>query len=122
MLEADEVIFNFSSHPLSLIEKYALSLGLKFCFNPMKLDYVNHFVACEKLFLSLKSNPIYGCNIDSLNQIRSNIKLLSFNPYYSFETKISEQHQSFIDTLKKTFYQRKPNCNRTGQRKWRCTH
>ena len=100
-LEADKVIFNFSSHPLSLIEKDALSLGLKFCFNPMKLDYVNHFVAFEKLFLSLKSNPIYGGNIDSLNQIRSNIKQLAFNSYYSFKTKISEQHRNFIDTLKK---------------------
>ena len=100
-LEADTVIFDFSSHPLSLIEKDALSLALKFCFTSMKLDYVNPFVAFEKLFHSIKLNPIYGGNIDNFNQNRYNIKQFAFNSYYSFKAKISEQHQNFIDTLKK---------------------
>ena len=100
-LEPDKVIFNYSSRTLSPIEKDALSLGLKFSFNPLKLDYIRHFVAFEKIFSSLKSNPIYRGNIDSLNCLRSSVKQLAFNSYYSFKSQISQQHKGFIKALKR---------------------
>ena len=49
LLGPEDVIFNFSKHKLSEPEKDALSLGLKYCFNPIKLDYVDFFLSFEKL-------------------------------------------------------------------------
>ena len=72
----------------------------------MKLDYKNHFVSFEKLFLSLEFNPRYGDNIYSLNQMRSYIKQIAFISYYSFRTEIFEQRRTFI-YIKKNFLQTK---------------
>ena len=52
-LSPDDVIFNLTNKVLSDDQKNALSLGLKFCFNPMKLDCTRYFLAFESLFRKL---------------------------------------------------------------------
>ena len=52
-LYPDKTIFKLSSHSLSRLKKDALSLALRFCFNPFELKYVEYFGAFKKLIKSL---------------------------------------------------------------------
>jgi len=99
-LKPDEIIFNHSSHNLSESEKEALSRGLKYSFNPVKINYTRHFLAFEKIFRTLSENSIYNRTVDSLNYVRSTIKHLAFSSYYGFVSSVSQHDKSMIETLK----------------------
>jgi len=99
-LKPDDVIFNHSSHKLSEPEKEALSHGLKYSFNPTKINYTRHFLAFEKIFKTLSENSIYKRSVDSLNYVRSTVKHLAFSSYYGFVSSVSQYEKSLIRILK----------------------
>ena len=68
-----------SSYTLSPLEKDSSTLGLRFCFNKLKMNNIKHFVAFDDLFKSISSNQILSSNVDSLNRVRSTIKKRAFD-------------------------------------------
>ena len=92
-------IFNFSSRKLTA-EEEALSFGLKYSFNPLKLNYTEFFLAFEKLFRTLKNEEIYNSTVDSINHVRSTLKNLALKTYYSFKPELSSFHKSVMSTIK----------------------
>lgn len=48
-LIADKVIFNFSNRTLSNEERESLKLGLQFGFPVNKVNFVDHYLHCEKV-------------------------------------------------------------------------
>ena len=44
LLKLEDVIFNISEHKLTEDEKDAMGLGLRYCFNPIELNYVDFFL------------------------------------------------------------------------------
>ena len=48
--DLDKVIFNYSSHKLSDIEKKVLARGLNFALPPVKLNYGHSLTSFELLF------------------------------------------------------------------------
>ena len=91
---------------LSLIEKEALSLGLKYCFKPHKLNYTTFFLSFEKLFRQLSTNSIYKCIPDALNFVKTRLKDIAFRNYYDFHPSISK-HQARITSALKSLSSRK---------------
>ena len=100
LLGPEDVIFNFSKHKLSEPEKDALSLGLKYCFNPFKLNYVDFFVLFEKLSQKLSQNPIFSEGIDSSNRINASFKQMTLSTFHSFKSKTSRQQSKALVVLK----------------------
>jgi len=99
-LSPDDVIFNLTKKVLSDDQKNALSLGLKFCFNSMKLDYTRYFLAFENLFRKLDSCKILQVFPDSKTYFKSNLKTIALKYFYSFKPKISQYHRKLVESLK----------------------
>ena len=100
LLGPEDVIFNFSKHKLSEPEKDALSLGLKYCFNPIKLDYVDFFLSFEKLSRKLSQNPMFSEDIDSCNRINASLKQMALSTFHSFKSKTSPHERKTMALLK----------------------
>ena len=99
-LPIDKIIINISFYTLIDIQKEALSLGLKFRFNPIKIDYTGYFLSFEKLVRMLVAENIFQCIPNSLDYVKTNIKSIALKYYYSFRSKLSPYHKSLIDALK----------------------
>ena len=54
----DKVIFNYSSHRLSDIEKNVLVRGLNFAIPPMKLNYGDYLTPFELMFQDVTKLPV----------------------------------------------------------------
>ena len=65
-------IFNFSNKVLTPFQKEVLNNGLKFCFNPGKIKYVNYFSSFDKLYQQLSVNKLREIIPDAQDYIRSN--------------------------------------------------
>ena len=100
-LSPDELITNLSSTSLTDLQKEALGLGLKFRFNPLKIDYTQYFLSFEKIARILAREDIYECIPNSLNYVKINLKSIALKYYYSFKNNISPYHKSLIESLKK---------------------
>ena len=100
-LKPSEVIFNRSSKVLSEKEQEALVQGLKFGFNPCKLNYMNYFfLSFERLYSIISRQPIYNNTIDSLNHIKASFRNIAYKSFYSFRSNLFEHYKSMIATLK----------------------
>ena len=96
----DQIIFNLSSKILTPLQEEALSLGLKFCFNPLKLNYAQYFSAFENLYKTLSFENIRNCIPNSVDYVKSNIKTIALKNYYSFKSNLSPYHKSLISSLR----------------------
>ena len=76
-LPVESIIFNKSHKILTAAHYEALSLGLKFCFNPIKLNYVKYFSAFEALYRRLSTCKLYASMPDALNFIRAKLKTIA---------------------------------------------
>ena len=96
----NKIIFNLSTKKLSPVQEEALSLGLKFCFNPLKINHTSYFRSFENLFKTLSSETIFNCVPNSLDYVKSNLKSIALKNYYSFRSCLSPHHKSLISSLK----------------------
>ena len=99
-LSPESVIFNLSERCLTDNQKEALSYGLSFSFNLLKLNYTNHFLAFENLYKQLASQTLYSSIPDALAYVRTRIKNAAFKSYYSFKSNVSDHHRNLIQSLK----------------------
>ena len=100
ILPPHKVVFNMSSSSISPLQEEALSLGLKFCFHPFKINYSQYFTSFEKLYKMLSSDKIQDCLPNSLRHVQLNLKSIALRYYYSFQSKLSDHHKSLISSLK----------------------
>ena len=96
----NKLIINLSSEVLSREQTEALCLGLKFCFNPLKLDYTRYFAPFEYLHDKLMSKNIYELFPDAPNYFSANFRTIALKYYYSFKPRISHYHQKLISCLR----------------------
>ena len=99
-LPPSKVVFNLSSSTITPQQEEALSLGLKFCFHPLKINYSRYFASFEKLYKTLSSEKIQECMPNSLRHVQLNLKSIALRYYYSFRSKLSNHHKSLISSLK----------------------
>ena len=98
--DPNKVIFNFSSHKLSDIEKKVLVRGLNFALPPVKLNYGDYLTPLEFLFRDVAKPPVSD-NI--LEGLKVEIKREAFSLYdnYSFwdERNISKEEHVALKGL-----------------------
>ena len=98
--DLDKVIFNYSSHKLSDIEKKVLVRGLNFALPPVKLNYGDYLTPLEFLFRDVAKPPVSD-NI--LEGLKVEIKREAFSLYdnYSFwdERNISKEEHVALKGL-----------------------
>ena len=98
--DPNKVIFNFSSHKLSDIEKKVLVRGLNFALPPVKLNYGDYLTQLEFLFRDVAKPPVSD-NI--LEGLKVEIKREAFSLYdnYSFwdERNISKEEHVALKGL-----------------------
>ena len=97
--DPNKVIFNYSSHKLSDIEKKVLARGLNFALPPVKLNYGDYLTPLEFLFRDVAKLPVSD-NI--LEGLKVEIKREAFSLYdnYSFWDKRNiskEEHVALKD-------------------------
>ena len=83
-LDPDKVIYNFSSHKLTEVEKSVLSKDLQFALPPERLDYAGYMLLFELLSPDIKTN-----NLTKSQSSSTKSKLLdtTFTSYSFFERK-----------------------------------
>ena len=99
-IPADKLIINLSNEVLSNEQKNALCLGLKFCFNPSRLNYTRYFAAFEFLHNKFLTKKIYEIFPDASNYFSSNLRTIALKYYYSFKPSISLYHRKLISCLR----------------------
>ena len=99
-LPPDKVIFNFSQRILTDAEKEVLSLGLKYCFHPRKLNFTKYFLSFENLTKQLFRNEIYECIPNALSYVKSSVKTIAFKYYYSYKSPASIREKRYRSILK----------------------
>jgi hypothetical protein len=92
---------------LSSEETEALSLGLKFSFEPSKLNYLSHFLSFERFYRSLSYEQMHNKTNDLMNYLRSTLKQVAFSTFYSFTSCLSTHHKQFLRILKDLALDRK---------------
>ena len=96
----DKVMFNYSSHKLSNVEKNVLAKGLNFALPPVKLNYGDYLTPFELLFRDVTKLSVPE-NI--LEQLKLEIKREAFSSYdnYSFwnELNISKEEHKALQSL-----------------------
>ena len=75
-------------------------MGLKYCFNPIKLNYVDFFLSFEKLSRKLSQKLIFSEGIDSCNRINASLKQMALSTFHSFKSKTSRQQSDAMVVLK----------------------
>ena len=65
--DPQKVIYNFSSHKLTEVEKSVLSKGLQFSLPPKKLEYSGYMLPFELQFRNIKSNGLTTSHNSSTN-------------------------------------------------------
>lgn len=99
-LNANDVIFNFSSRSFSTGEIDALAHGLKFSFASHRLNYQSHFLSYERFYRQLPCEQMYNRTVDAINLVRSALDQIAFSSHYSLSHRLSPYHKRFIATLK----------------------
>ena len=98
--DPDKVIFNYSSHRLSNVEKNVLARGLNFALPQVKLNYGDYLTPFELLFRDVTKLPVPE-NI--LERLKVEIKREAFSSYdnYSFwdELNISKEEHKALKSL-----------------------
>ena len=84
----DKVIYNLSSKILSSEHKEGLSLGLKFHFAPLKIDYYRYFSSFKVLLKKLTTRTISNDTPDSFILFKSKLKNIALKYYYSSKPNI----------------------------------
>ena len=77
----EKVVINLSSKKLTDQEKEVLSLGLSFGLPNLKLNFIQHFFAFEKLIISVKNSIKSRSN---LNNLLHNIGAIAYDSYNDF--------------------------------------
>ena len=93
----NKVIFNQLDYVLTNEEKEALTLRLKFNFNPTKLCNTRFYSGFKNLNYQLSKVPVRNCIPDVLNCFKYLYYIKSFN---SFRPKLSAHHRRFISSIK----------------------
>ena len=98
-----DIIYNFSSHPLTKNQEALLLKGLNFSIPPKKLRYEDYLVNFELLYRDLSEFDVTNEKlIFAKNELR-NIALSSFNVYnkknHKFENLTQDEHQAFLELL-----------------------
>ena len=98
--DPDKVMFNYSSHKLSNVEKNVLAKGLNFALPPVKLNYGDYLTPFELLFRDVTKLSVPE-NI--LERLKVEIKREAFSSYdnYSFwdEPNISKEEHKALQSL-----------------------
>ncbi len=82
--DPEKVIFNFSSHQLSSLQKKVLCRGLNFSLPPSKLDYSDHFLQFEVFYRSICSLPVFGAD---QTLVKTRVKDTALSSFHSFNPK-----------------------------------
>ena len=98
--DPDKVIFNYSSHKVSNVEKNVLARGLNFALPPVKLNYGDYLTPFELLLRDVIKLPVLE-NI--LERLKVDTKREAFSSYdnYSFwdELNISKEEHKALKSL-----------------------
>ena len=98
--DPDKVMFNYSSHKLSNVEKNVLAKALNFALPPVKLNYGDYLTPFELLFRDVTKLSVPE-NI--LERLKAEIKREAFSSYdnYSFwdELNISKEEHKALQNL-----------------------
>ena len=103
MHDPDKVIYNFSRHKLTEVEKYVLSKGLQFVLPPKRLEYADYMLPFELLFYDIKTNDLTTSQSSSL---KSKLWDTAFTSYNFLERKrpvcyLSEAELNALENLTK---------------------
>ena len=98
--DLDKVIFNYSSHKLSDIEKNVLLRGFNFVLSPVKHNYGDFLTLFELLFQDVTKIPVPE-NILEWLKVEIKIEAISSNDNYSFwdELNISKEEHLALNSL-----------------------
>ena len=81
--DPDKVIFNYSSHVLTPVQKKVLAKGLNFALPPKKLKQCDYFLPFELLYRSISSLPVFGNNQEF---VKTKLKEIAFSSLHNYNS------------------------------------
>ena len=85
-LNLEKLIFNYSDHILTNIEKEALLLGLDFNLPIRSINYFKYFFTFEKLYSTVEDLKLCNTVPNSLNEFKHKLKCIANKYYYNFKS------------------------------------